>query len=337
MSQSLPSPGASPVLWRARIVRVIRASCYWQHVELLGADGVPTERILYSSLFGRFLAGEELEFEFPPGTKPPDGIYTDVRIAPPSPSTSSEIEMNLPAIAQSQAIRMTSEEIATVVNQRHDNVKRTIETLAKKGVIAFPQIEEKPATGGRPGTVYVFDEAHKLDSITVVAQLSPQFTAALVKRWDQLEKQTAAPALPDFTNPALAARAWADEVEQKLALAHQVETLAPKVATLERIEASDAHLTFTQAAKILQVKRAALTDALHAAGWIYRQNKSWMPTQAAIAAGRLVARFAHYTNEITGQEDERGYCHLTRKGLTQIADRMGLPLPMDEEAFALSA
>jgi len=33
--------------------------------------------------------------------------------------------------------------------KRHDNVKRTIETLLERGVIASPQIEEKP-TAGRP-------------------------------------------------------------------------------------------------------------------------------------------------------------------------------------------
>ena len=33
------------------------------------------------------------------------------------------------------AIKMTSIEIAELVGKRHDNVKRTIETLAKNGVI----------------------------------------------------------------------------------------------------------------------------------------------------------------------------------------------------------
>ncbi|WP_261524025.1 Rha family transcriptional regulator [Burkholderia multivorans] len=42
------------------------------------------------------------------------------------------------------ALRMTSQEIADLVEKRHDNVKRTIETLANQGVITFPQIEEKP-------------------------------------------------------------------------------------------------------------------------------------------------------------------------------------------------
>jgi phage regulator Rha-like protein len=93
------------------------------------------------------------------------------------------------------AVRMTSLEIAELTGKRHDNVKRTIETLAEQGVIRLPQIEDFEIINnlGLPAKVkvYVFDEAHKLDSITVVAQLSPQFTAALVKRWDELEQKVA--------------------------------------------------------------------------------------------------------------------------------------------------
>lgn len=39
-------------------------------------------------------------------------------------------------------LSMTSLEIAGLVEKRHDNVKRTIETLAERGTIRLPQIEE---------------------------------------------------------------------------------------------------------------------------------------------------------------------------------------------------
>ncbi|HAW7305914.1 TPA: Rha family transcriptional regulator [Escherichia coli] len=87
---------------------------------------------------------------------------------------------------------MTSIEIAELVGKRHDNVKRTIETLAKGGVVRFPQIEvfEKINNLGlrRSVEAYVFEgEQGKRDSIIVVAQLSPEFTARLVDRWRELE------------------------------------------------------------------------------------------------------------------------------------------------------
>ena len=83
---------------------------------------------------------------------------------------------------------MTSQEIADLVESRHDSVKRAIERLANQGVITFPPAVEKSSTGGRPSTEFVFEgEQGKRDSIIVVAQLSPVFTARLVDRWQELE------------------------------------------------------------------------------------------------------------------------------------------------------
>ncbi|CAM3183437.1 Phage regulatory protein, Rha-like protein [Escherichia coli W] len=91
------------------------------------------------------------------------------------------------------AIKMTSIEIAELVGKRHDNVKRTIETLAKNGVIRLPQIEVSERINNLGFSVqyehYVFEgEQGKRDSIVVVAQLSPEFTARLVDRWRELEE-----------------------------------------------------------------------------------------------------------------------------------------------------
>lgn len=76
---------------------------------------------------------------------------------------------------------ITSREIAELVESRHDNVRVTIERLVEHGTIALPASQEK-ATGGRPSLEYVFSgEQGKRGSIIVVAQLSPEFTARLVK------------------------------------------------------------------------------------------------------------------------------------------------------------
>lgn len=68
-----------------------------------------------------------------------------------------------------KAPTMTSREIAELVGKRHDNVKRTAETLAQAGVIEFPHIEEIP-TATKPVAVYVFSgERGRRDSIVLVA------------------------------------------------------------------------------------------------------------------------------------------------------------------------
>ena len=98
---------------------------------------------------------------------------------------------NALATLKSPVASMTSKEIADMVGKRHDNVKRTIETLAKQGVVSNPQIEDgAKAANGVIEKLYIFSgEQGKRDSIVVVAQLSPEFTAALVDRWQELERQ----------------------------------------------------------------------------------------------------------------------------------------------------
>jgi len=91
---------------------------------------------------------------------------------------------------------MSSREIAELVEKRHDNVKRTIETLVERGVIARPQIEDVRETGGNRRE-YVTQEYRvgKRDSFVIVAQLSPEFTARLVDRWQELEEKVSQPAI----------------------------------------------------------------------------------------------------------------------------------------------
>ncbi|HBS7092403.1 TPA: Rha family transcriptional regulator [Klebsiella pneumoniae] len=85
------------------------------------------------------------------------------------------------------------------VGSRPSDVKRSIERLAKSGVIQLPpmaKVENKQSVSpNRFVSVYVFEgEQGKRDSIIVVAQLSPEFTARLVDRWQELEAQVSKPA-----------------------------------------------------------------------------------------------------------------------------------------------
>lgn len=103
-------------------------------------------------------------------------------------------------------LTMTSREIADLLGNRHDNVVRTIERLEKAGVIMSPPLEETlvemPNGGHKSAQVYFLD---RRSSIIVVAQLSPEFTAAIVDRWDELERRAQAGTLADPSAPRLAA------------------------------------------------------------------------------------------------------------------------------------
>jgi phage regulator Rha-like protein len=85
---------------------------------------------------------------------------------------------------------MSSQVIADLVGSRHDDVKRSIARLAERGTIQLPPLAEVKNHLGQTVSVY---QVCKRDSFIVVAQLSPEFTAALVDRWQELEEKAAQP------------------------------------------------------------------------------------------------------------------------------------------------
>ena len=168
----------------------------------------------------------------------------------------------------SQELTMTSREIADLVELRHDNVKRTIESLAKQEVIRLPQIEDVKNDKNQTVSQYVIG---KRDTYVIVAQLSPAFTARLVDRWQELEAAQK-PALPDFTNPVEAARAWADakEAEQKALIA--LEEAKPAVEFVSHYVERAALQNATQVAQTFKMSAVAMNKHLDNVGGVY--NKS---------------------------------------------------------------
>ncbi len=124
-------------------------------------------------------------------------------------------QLTLTPSATDAGLTMSSREIAELLELRPDSVKRSIERLVERGTIVHPPLVDEPGADsmGRPRItqVYLLD---KRSTYIVVAQLSPEFTARVIDRWQELEAKAVAPALPNFGNPAEAARAWAIQFER---------------------------------------------------------------------------------------------------------------------------
>ncbi|MCW4151906.1 KilA-N domain-containing protein [Halomonas sp. 18H] len=89
---------------------------------------------------------------------------------------------------------MSSRQIAEVVEKRHDSVKRTIEMLIRCGAVTSPQSVETSFLDTRGRKQWTAEyRVNQRDSYVIVAQLSPEFTARLVDRWQELEQQVAQP------------------------------------------------------------------------------------------------------------------------------------------------
>lgn len=175
--------------------------------------------------------------------------------------------MNMMIAAQSGQT-MTSREMAELTEKRHDSVKRTIDTLAEKGLIGEPHRVEYLDALNRPAIEY---GVGKRDSYVIVAQLSPEFTARLVDRWQALEARTMA-GLPDFTNPAEAARAWATQFEERRSLESKIVADAPKVAFAEAVRALDGVCHIEKVAKTLGYGRTRFFKRLREDGILMGNN-----------------------------------------------------------------
>lgn len=149
---------------------------------------------------------------------------------------------------------ITSFDISELVLSRHDDVKRSIERLAERGVIALPPMAVMPKEANNRiynVEIYVFTgEQGKLDSITVVAQLCPEFTAALVKRWYELENQTKLP------------QSFAEALQLAADQAKKIELDKPKVEYYEKIVVRDTLLNASQVAQKIKMSAVAMNRVL---------------------------------------------------------------------------
>lgn len=153
-------------------------------------------------------------------------------------------------IAMSPEMTMGTREIAEMLGKRHDNIKASAKKMAESGVILTPSEQGFSHNGNE----YTELRLNKRDSIILVAQNSPEFTARLVDRWAELETKTAKIALPDFNDPVASARAWANAKENEQVALQQLAIAAPKVEFVDRHVESTGNLGFRQVAKLLKVK-----------------------------------------------------------------------------------
>lgn len=221
-----------------------------------------------------------------------------------------------PRFPQSENVAhtMSSREIAELTGKRHDNVKRTIDSLAADKVITFPQIEENPGALGRPGTHYLIG---KRDSFVVVAQLSPEFTAALVDRWQELEAQAGKPqqlSTLEILNIAV------ESEKARLLLTAQVEQQATKIHSLENLFKEG--MTHTQFCKGLNgVNVMQVGNYLESRSWLFNESKSG--TRHRVGAYARDKYMTEHQHEVTphGKDPFISYTPvLLKKGAVRLYD-----------------
>lgn len=122
--------------------------------------------------------------------------------------------------------------------------------------------------------------------------------------------------LPDFSNPVLAARAWADEVEAKQLAQSQVKELTPKAEIADRINSGQNNITMNDAAKIIGIGRNTLMSQLREKN-ILRKNNT--PYQQYIDIEYFVVKVTPIKNGENPFNVAQTY--VTAKGLTWLAGK----------------
>lgn len=185
-------------------------------------------------------------------------------------------------------VTMSSREIADLVESRHDDVKRSIQRLAERGVIELPPLAEVPNDGPGPKTIGAYFIC-KRDSYVIVAQLSPEFTARLVDRWQELEAKQA----PAITTPQTFAQALrlaaeqAERIEQQQAL---LEAQKPAVEFVDRFVEAKSAKGFREVAKILGIREREFIADLAASKIIFKQGSNWLPSAEHQHAGHFTVK-----------------------------------------------
>ncbi|CAM8039276.1 phage antirepressor KilAC domain-containing protein [Leclercia adecarboxylata] len=206
------------------------------------------------------------------------------------------------------AVTMSSREIADLVQSKHSDVKRSAERLVAAGVLTAPLAQFDFEHNGNIYQEYRFN---KRDSLVVVARLSPEFTAAVVDRWQELEEGRSI-SVPRSLPEAL--RLAADLAEQKEQLTLQLAAAAPKVEFVDRYCSASGSLSFRQVAKLLKAKETEFRLFLIENDIMYRLGGALTPRHQHIDAGRFEVK----TGTSTTSNHAFSQARFTAKGVRWI-------------------
>ena len=224
---------------------------------------------------------------------------------------------------------MSSLEIAKLTGKPHNDVMKAIRAMEpaweKVNGGKFSRVEYKDAKGEmRPCF-----ELTKTECLYVATNFNDEARSKLVLRWEELEQKQRAQMLhlPDFTNPAEAARAWAQEYEQKQVLAIENKRLEEENIQLvienqelkndknylDIIMRSKELLTISQIAQDYGMSGKAMNKLLADMGVQYSINGQWILYAKYKDCGYVSSRSIEFIRN-NGQRDYRLHTEWTQAG-----------------------
>ena len=223
--------------------------------------------------------------------------------------------MNIQLMQVNNNKRMSSREMATLCDKQHDNTLRLIRSLIESGLLK--NTTPLQYTHEQNGQQYIHFLSDQRDSLVIVARLSPEFTAAVIDRWQELEAQASAPVIPQTLSQALRLAAdQADLIDQqnaRLALAE------PKAAALDVIDGAIGSQCVRDTAKTLCIPQNKFVAWCISHDWLYRDTRQKLQMDSRrMKQGFMEQRSVTYKDS-NGDTKATTQPLFTPKGLTHLA------------------
>jgi phage antirepressor YoqD-like protein len=211
-------------------------------------------------------------------------------------------------------LTMSSREIAELVEKRHDHVMRDIRKMLAELDLPTPQFWGVYQADN--GQQYECFNLPRRECDILVAGYSIRYRAAIVDRWQELERHAAeGPKLPaTFAEALRLAAEQAERLEQQQA---QLAQAAPKVEFVDRYVDASGLQNISNVAKMLNCGPIKFSRLLESDGILYRSGGALVPRQELIDRGL----FRLKTGEANGHSWMQ--TKVTPKGVGWLSQRYG--------------